>query len=89
MISPLAGGLSRVSPHSEGEPVLCVDAAELGDDALALDALARFALTARRCGCRIVLRHASPRLLDLIALAGLSETLPVEPLSSDAPPPRC
>jgi hypothetical protein len=69
--------------------VLLVDAAELGDDAVALDALARMALSAHRCGCRILVRHASPRLVDLIALAGLSETLPVEPLSADVPPPTC
>jgi anti-anti-sigma regulatory factor len=77
-----------VSLHSDGKPVLCVDAAELGDDALALDALARIALTARRRGCRILVRHAAPRLVELIALAGLSETLTVEPLSSQGPPPR-
>ena len=89
MIFRAREGPSRVSRHSEGMPVLCVDVAALGDDAVALDALARFALTARRSGWRILVRHASPRLVELIALAGLSETLPVEPLSFDAPPPRC
>jgi hypothetical protein len=67
--------------------VLCVDAAALGDDAVALDALARVALTARRCGCRIVVSQASPRLVELIAFAGLTEVLPVEALTAKAPSP--
>lgn len=89
MIFPLRDGLSNVRPVSEGKPVLCVDVACLGEDAAALDELARLALSARRCGCRILVRHASPRLVELITLAGLSEALPVEPLRSDLPPPRC
>jgi anti-anti-sigma regulatory factor len=45
-------------------------------DAIALDALARLQLTARRSGGSIRLRHAREKLRDLLALAGLSEQLP-------------
>jgi hypothetical protein len=40
-----------------------------------LDAIARLALAARGRGVRFRLEHASPALLDLIALCGLSEEL--------------
>jgi hypothetical protein len=89
MIFACRAGLSRVSPHHEGTPVLPVDAAELGDDARALDALATLALTARRCGYGVVVRHASPRLVELIELAGLSEALPLDPLRPGSTPSRC
>ncbi|MFI2208862.1 STAS domain-containing protein [Streptomyces sp. NPDC020141] len=45
-------------------------------DLTAVDALARMRLTARRLGCRIRLRDASPELLallDLIGLTGLAD----------------
>ena len=49
-------------------------------DAVSLDALARVQLTARRCGCRVRLRHASEELRQLIAFIGLDEVmLGVEP----------
>jgi ABC-type transporter Mla MlaB component len=52
------------------------DVGGVAADAVALDALARLQLAAGRHGCRVRLRHASRELLDLIALAGLGETLP-------------
>ena len=36
-----------------------------------VDALARLVLTARRMGCRLVVRNASVELADLLGLAGL------------------
>ena len=45
-------------------------------DAVTVDALARLQLAARRRGCQIRLRHASPDLLDLGAFMGLSNVLP-------------
>jgi hypothetical protein len=80
MILPPLGGLSRVSSHKTGARVLDVDAAGLGADADSLDALARLALLARRCGYRVAVQGASPDLASLIELAGLSEALGVEPL---------
>jgi hypothetical protein len=56
---------------------LDLDVAELGPcDLEAVDELARIALVARRTGRRICLRGASPELVELIALAGLSGVLP-------------
>lgn len=43
-------------------------------DLAAVDALARLRLTARRRGCRLHLRSATPELLALLALVGLAET---------------
>ena len=55
--------------------VLC-DAAGLGRaDLGTVDALARLALGLRRLGCRFEIRHASPELRDLLALAGLDAVL--------------
>ncbi len=77
-------GLSRVSPHVPGARILRVDAAEIDADAVALDALARLALVARRCGYRLIVQDASPDLAGLIELAGLSQTLGMEPLWPDS-----
>jgi ABC-type transporter Mla MlaB component len=52
-------------------------------DAVAVDALARLALAARRSHCEVRLRGASPELLGLVELIGLSGVLrPEQP----APP---
>jgi anti-anti-sigma regulatory factor len=57
--------------------VIC-DVGSIDDPDLAtIDALAGLALTARRSGGAIHLRRASPRLQELIALAGLESVLPV------------
>jgi ABC-type transporter Mla MlaB component len=45
-------------------------------DPVAVDALARMQLTARRAGGSIRLRHARARLRDLLAVIGLGEALP-------------
>jgi ABC-type transporter Mla MlaB component len=44
-------------------------------DAVTVDALARLALAARRRGCRVRLRNATPELHALTALMGLTEVL--------------
>ncbi len=46
-------------------------------DASALEALARLQLTAHRLGVTIQLQNACPVLVDLIALAGLTDVLVV------------
>jgi ABC-type transporter Mla MlaB component len=68
---------------------LYVDVDGLKADAAALDALARVALSLRRCGYQLRLRHASLELLELIELAGLTGVLPVDQLSPDSTEPRC
>jgi ABC-type transporter Mla MlaB component len=45
-------------------------------DAMTVEALARLQLAAQRTGCRIRLRNASPDLLEVVALMGLSDVLP-------------
>jgi ABC-type transporter Mla MlaB component len=52
------------------------DVGGVDPDAVTVDALARLQLAARRHGCRIRLRHASPELRELVALMGLSDVLP-------------
>jgi hypothetical protein len=56
--------------------VVC-DVGGLVPDAAAVGALARLQLTARRLGLDVGLRNASDELLDLIALIGLCDVLPV------------
>jgi ABC-type transporter Mla MlaB component len=56
------------------EVALC-DVAGIDPDCVTVDALARLQLAARRYGCLVRLRHASPELLDLVAFMGLSDVL--------------
>ncbi len=46
--------------------------------AATVDSLARLALMLRREGSRLVLRQATPELVELIAFMGLTEALGVE-----------
>jgi ABC-type transporter Mla MlaB component len=45
-------------------------------DAVTVDALCRLQRAARRHGCIVRLRHASPELLELVAFMGLRDVLP-------------
>lgn len=45
-------------------------------DAVAVEALARLQLGARRRGCRVKLLNASPELLDLVSFMGLTDVVP-------------
>jgi len=58
-----------------GPGLLCCEVTELAADAVAVDALARLALAARRHGTRVCLRGASEELRELMELMGLSEVL--------------
>jgi ABC-type transporter Mla MlaB component len=58
-----------------GLALLC-DVEGVAPDAVAVEALARLQLAAKRSGCRITMRSVSPELLQLIGLLGLSEVLP-------------
>ena len=51
------------------------DVAQVPADAVTIDALARLQLAARRHGCRVRLRHASPELSALVAFMGLADVL--------------
>lgn len=60
--------------------IVCDVGALTDPDAVAVDALARLQLTARRLGCRVGLIYACPELQALLELMGLSEVVPlVEP----------
>jgi ABC-type transporter Mla MlaB component len=52
------------------------DVATVEPDAVTVDALARLQLAARRCGCTVRLRNASPELCALVRFLGLCDVLP-------------
>lgn len=57
---------------------IVVDVSSLtAPDERTLEVLVRLQLTARRCGASIRLHHARAELVDLLALVGLAEVLPV------------
>ena len=58
--------------------IVVIDASALtAPDERTLEVLVRLQLTARRCGASIRLQHARAELIDLLALVGLSDVLPV------------
>jgi ABC-type transporter Mla MlaB component len=75
--SDLPGLCDRVCSllgDAPADEALC-DVRGVEPDAVTVDALARLQLAARRRGCRVRLRNASPALLDLVAFMGLTEVL--------------
>ena len=65
---------ARALLEASGADVLVCDASALAEaDAVALDAIARLQLTARRLGSRICVRHAPAELEELLRLTGLAE----------------
>ena len=58
--------------------IACLDASGVEPDAVTVDALARLQVAARRAGCRVYLRDASPELRALVAFMGLADVLPGE-----------
>ena len=74
----LPGLFARVCAQlAEQRPrvVLC-DVSECDADLVALAALARLQLAARRRGCEVRLRGASGEMLALVAFLGLADALP-------------
>jgi anti-anti-sigma regulatory factor len=64
-------------PIAPAGPFVC-DVSQITEpDELALEALARLQLTAQRLGVSIRLHNAGAALVDLLALAGLSDVLVV------------
>jgi ABC-type transporter Mla MlaB component len=59
---------------SHARKAVC-ELSEVDPDAVAVEALARLHLAARRCGCRLSLIRVSDELRDLLAFVGLSELL--------------
>jgi len=60
-------------------PAYVCDLSGARPTAATVDALARLAVLLRREDSRLVLRGASPELVELIAFMGLTEALGVEP----------
>jgi ABC-type transporter Mla MlaB component len=60
---------------SDADVALC-EVSGVEPDAVTVDALARLQLAARRHGCTVRLRYASPELLELVAFMGLGDVLP-------------
>jgi hypothetical protein len=58
-----------------GATVALCDVGGVEPDAVTVDALARLQLAARRHGCRVRLRNASPELVGLVAFMGLGDVL--------------
>lgn len=66
-------------PASAPEPVtFAIDVRDIDPDAVTVDALARLQLAARRLSCRLLLRNASPELLELVTFMGLADVLQEE-----------
>jgi len=64
--------------------IVVVDVSGFGEpDPVLLDALVRFQLAAHQLGTSIRLVNACPRLIDLLAVAGLSDVLPAVPSGVD------
>ena len=64
----------RALLDASGADVLVCDASGLAEaDAVAVDAVARLQLTARRLGRRICVRHAPMELEELLRMTGLAE----------------
>ena len=60
---------------NDADVALC-DVCGVEPDAVTVEALARLQLGARRSGCQVRLRNASPELLELVAFMGLRDVLP-------------
>ena len=60
--------------QSGAELALC-DVRDVPPDAVTVDALARLQLGARRAGCKVRLRGASPELRELVVFMGLEDVL--------------
>ena len=59
-----------------GAALAVCDVGGVAPDAVTIDALARLQLAARRHGCQVRLRRASPELRELLAFMGLRDVLP-------------
>ena len=55
--------------------IFTIDVRGVDPNAVTVDALARLQLAARRLSCRLLLRNASPELLELAAFMGLADVL--------------
>lgn len=78
-IPELCARFAELLGERPGRRVICDVAGLTESDAVAVEALARLQLTARRLGRRLWLRHAGCGLRQLIALVGLADVVPSLP----------
>jgi len=71
------GRIENIGADGASGPLACDVGHITKPDELALEALARLQLSAQRLGVSIRLLNAGPALVDLLALAGLSDVLVV------------
>lgn len=76
-IPVLCGRVRFLLEGCDADRVVCDVRAVVDPDAVAVDALARLQLTARRIGREVRLRHACGELQELLTLAGLSDVVPL------------
>lgn len=76
-ITPLCERVRALVERSDADVVICDVDALAEPDVVAVDALARLQLIARRLGCHLRLRHACPELQDLLGFVGLRDVLPL------------
>jgi hypothetical protein len=74
----LCNRVCRLLQTSDGSVLVCEIGSGVAPDAIAVDALARLELAARRLGCHIRLRDVSPELQQLIRFCGLQDVRPFE-----------
>lgn len=74
-LAGLSARLCALLTEADATLALC-DVAGVEVDAVAVEALARLQLLARRHRCRIRLRNVSDELRDLITFMGLEDVLP-------------
>jgi ABC-type transporter Mla MlaB component len=74
-VCALLGGGGEGESAGRVRVVLC-DVRGVEPTAGSVDALARLQLAAKRAGCQVRLRNASPELLRLVDFLGLSDVLP-------------
>jgi anti-anti-sigma regulatory factor len=76
-IRPLCDRIHATLERSGATVVVCDVRAVVAADAAVVDVIARLQLTARRLGCEVRVRHAHPRLRELLQLMGLSGVVPL------------
>jgi len=74
----ICGDVAALLEATGADVALC-DVGALPADLVAIDALARIQLAARRKGRQVVLRHAADDLRDMLAFVGLAGALRIEP----------
>jgi hypothetical protein len=74
----ICGDVAALLEATGADVALC-DVEALPADAVAIDALARIQLAARRIGRQVVLHHAADDLRDLLGFVGLIGLLGIEP----------